>query len=354
MRTDRLISATAMLLCSMSCGTSESKTPEPVPVMIQVVSLEPISRTVYAPCRLEAASEAVVSVSVPSMVEEVLVNAGDTVSQGQRLLVLRTDDMRRSSVNSAAAVVEASRASLEFAGSNLHRAEELFSQGSLSIQQFQARETEALAAEAAYSQALAGYAAALSSAGNGYVTAPFSGTVGRVIATRGNLASGPLLSMFAGDAFKAELLIAPRHLQWLDTGIPAVFTTDHFPGVFFQGYVTAFAPAADPVSGLVPVSVQYNDTSGMLVPGLSGLTMLSLETRDSVVVLGENTLKPLGECCFEASIVQEGTAHIVQVSTGLRNGNRHEVISGILPGDSVITLGNSIVSEGDAVRVVNP
>jgi len=353
MHIKQLLSASILTLAVTSCGAGGKKVPEPVPVMVEVVSLQTISRTVYAPCRLEAGSEAVVSVSVPSVVEEVLVQTGDTVYAGQRLLMLRTDDMRRASVTSAAAMVEAARASSEYAGSNLDRAEELFNEGAMSLQQYQTRETEARAAEAAYTQALAGYTAAVTSAGTGCVTAPFSGTVGRILATQGNPASGPLLSIFAGNVYKAELLVAPRHIPWLTEGIPAVFMTDHFPGEFFNGYVTSVSPSADPVSGLVSVSVQFSDTSGILVPGLSGLTMLSLETRDSVMVLGENALTPVGDCCWETASIQGGEAHMVQVTTGLRNGNRHEITSGLAPGDSVITLGHTIVSEGDKVRVVN-
>jgi RND family efflux transporter MFP subunit len=311
-----------------------------------------ISRTLYAPCRLEAGSEAVVSVSVPSVVEEVLVQAGDTVTAGERLLVMRTDDVQRASVFAASAVLEAARASSEYAGANLSRAAELFENGAMSPQEYQRAETGALASEASHMQALAGYSAAVSSAGSGYVTAPFRGTVGRVMVTQGNMASGPLLSIFSGDVRKAELLVAPRHMPFLRPGLPAVFMTDHFPGELFPGTVTAVSSSADPVSGLVSLSVQFFDSSGVLVPGLSGLVMVSLESRDSVLVLGETSLTPKGECCWEAAVVRNGTAQLTEIRTGISNGNRYEVTEGLFPGDTVVTLGHTLVSDGQPVRVL--
>lgn len=345
--------AAFLALFILSCAGNGEHTEQPVPVRVVVLTPETISRTVYAPCRLEAGSEAIVSVAVPSVVLEVLVHTGDTVSAGQRLLVLRTDDMRRASVSSAAAMMEAARASDEYARNNLERAEVLFRDGAMSLQEYQTRETEAQAAAAGFLQTASAYSAAVSSAGNGFVNAPFSGVSGRVLATEGNLASGPLLSIYSSDVLKAELLVSPRHLSSLQPGIPAVFITDHFPGRVFSGSVTSVSGTADPVSGLVALSVQFNDSTGMLIPGLSGMTMLSLETRDSALVLGENSLTPVGDCCWEAAVIRSGTVEKVQVSTGISCGNRHEITAGLLPGDSVITLGHTIVSSGETVRVVN-
>lgn len=340
------------VLGAVSCGNGQSIEEGPTPVMVEVAAAETISRTVFAPCRLEAASEAVVSVSTPSMVEDVLVQPGDTVEAGQRMLLLKTDDMQRAGVLSAAATLAAAEASREYFRSSLQRAEELRAEGAMSESEFQSRAAEASSAEAAYTGALAGYSAALVSMDAGYVEAPFHGVVGRVLATVGNPAAGPLLTVFSADAFRASLLVAPRHLPGLSQGIPAVFTTDHYPGSLFPGAVVAVAPAADPVSGLVAVTAQFTDTTGRLVPGLSGMVMLSLETRTEAPVLGENALTPLGDGIWEATLVENGTAVKVNVITGISNGSRHEITSGIQPGDSVITRGHSLVSHGEPVEAV--
>jgi len=337
---------------SAGCGRENSGDTETIPVTVLVVQPMMIAETVYSPCRLEAGSEAVVSVSVPGVVERVLVSPGDTVLAGQSLMELRTDDLQRAMISDAAAVLSVAQASSEYARSNLGRAQELFDSGAVSAEEFQRIETEATASEATFNQASASYRASLDAAVNGLVTAPFDGVVGRVIATEGNPASGPLLGIFSSDVIKSELMVSPRYIHLLRPGLPAVFTTDHFPGEVFPGRVVSVSDAADAVSGLVSLSVQFTDSTGVLVPGLSGMAIVSLNTREDVIVLPGSAMTPLDDNLWEVAVVRNGAVSIQIVSSGIRNGNRYEITEGLLPGDSVIVLGNTLVSSGIPIMVV--
>lgn len=344
--------AIAITLMLFACSGESNTEREDIPVTVYVVESSMISQVVQSPCRLEAGSEAVISVSVSGVVEEVLVTAGDTVTAGQRLLALRTDDMQRALVSDAAAMIAATRASSEYASTNLERASELLETGAMSAGVFDRIQTEAVAAEATYQQAVAGYNASSTSARNRFVLAPFSGVVGRVIVTEGNLSDGPLMSISGTGVIKAELLLAPRHINKLRVGLPVVFTTDHFPGRAFPGSVVSVSESADMVSGLVALSVQFTDTTGSLVPGLSGMTMVSLETKEDVVVLPGNMMTFVSEEQMEIVLLMNGKASKQIVETGIRNGISYEITSGLAPGDSVINLGHTIVSDGAQVRVV--
>jgi len=335
-----------------ACGNENSNATETVPVTVLVVQPMMMAETVYAPCRLEAGYEAVVSVPVPGVVECVLVSPGDTVAAGQSLIELRTDDLQRGMISDAAAVLSVARASAEYAGSNLRRAQELLESGAVSVEEYQRIETEARASEATLTQASSVYGASLNAAESGLVLAPFDGVVGRVIVTEGNPAAGPLLSIFSSDVLRAELLVSPRHIHKLKTGLPAVFTTDHFPGEVFPGRVVSVSETVDAVSGLVALSVQFSDTTGALVPGLSGMAVVSLDTKENALVLPGNVMTPLEENIWEVAVVRNNTVSIQRVTSGIRNGNRYEITEGLQPGDSVIVLGNTLVSSGTMIRVV--
>lgn len=341
-----------ILLLSAGCGDGNTAEAEVIPVTVIVIETSLISETVNVPCRLEAGSEAVVSVSVPGVVEEVLVSPGDSVLAGERLLVLRTDDLQRAMICDAAAMLTAARASSEHARCNLQRAVKLAETGAMSVDEFQRIETEARASEATCRQAAASYNASATAARNGFVLAPFDGIVGRIIATEGNPAAGPLLTIFGTGVIRAELLLAPRHILKLRPGLPAVFSTDHFPGQIFQGSVVSVSETADAVSGLVAMTVQFTDTTGALIPGLSGIAMVSLAVKENAVVLPGSAMTPVTESIWEVAVVHEGKASIRRVTSGIRNGNRYEIMEGLVPGDSVICLGNTLVSEGTPVRVV--
>jgi len=351
----RLLPVGAAVLITLfpACGPARERETPPLPVTVMVATPDVISRIVMVPCRIEAALEAVVTVSSPVRIEEVLVAEGDSVLQGEVLVRLATDDMYSSSVNSAAAMIGAALSGAEYSESNLARAENLFLSGAISPHEYEAAVTAAESARASLSQARAGYQQATAAGSSGRVTAPFEGRVVRVWAKTGNRASGPLLTIAGDGVLRAELLLSERHLPLIREGLPAFFTTAHFVGEIFPGSVVSASGSVDPLSGLVPVTVQFPDASDRLVPGISGMVTISLETEENAIVLPGRALRPTGNGTWEAMLTRDGIALTRNVETGIRQGNRWEIISGIEPGDSVIVLGNHLVDEGTAVEVVN-
>jgi len=347
------VGAAILFIFFAACGQGRERETPPLPVTVMVAAPDVISRIVMAPCRIEAAREAVVTVSSPVRIEEVLVAEGDSVLQGEVLVRLATDDMYRSSVNSAASLISAALSAAEYSESNLARAENLFRSGAISPLEYEAAVSVAESARAALSQARAGYQQATAAGSSGQVTAPFDGRVTRVWAKTGNRAAGPLIAISGDGVLRAELLLSERHLPWIREGLPAFFTTAHFTGEIFPGSVVSASGSVDPLSGLVPVTVQFPDASDRLVPGISGMVTISLETVENAIVLPGQALRPTGNGTWEAVLIREGIALIERVETGIRQGNSWEITSGIEPGDSVIVLGNHLVDEGTAVEVVN-
>jgi len=343
-----LFTAVIISGCTEESAVENSETP----VTVYVVESGSISETVNIHCRLESTTEAMVSLRAPGIVEHVLVSPGDTVRTGERLVSLRSDNGYRAMVSDAAAVLSIAGASAEFAQENLLRAELLAENGAVSASEFQRIETEAVAAEAAFQRASAGYTVSASSARSGYVTAPFDGIVGRVFAADGNMVSGPLLTVSGTGIVQAELLAAPRHIHKLRAGLPVVFTTDHFPGMYFSGSITSVSDMVDPLSGMVAMTAQFPDSSGNLVPGLTGTAVVMLETREHAVVVQAGMMTFVEGNTMEVALVSNGRAVIRQVETGIRNGVSYEIAAGLAPGDSLINMGHTLVFEGSPVRVV--
>jgi len=51
-------------------------------------------------------------------------------------------------------------------------------------------------------------------------------------------------------------------------------------------------------------------------------------------------------------VVQDGRAELREVTTGIRSHGMVEIVSGIVPGDSVIIVGQNSVIDGSPVEVV--
>ncbi|MCK4806072.1 MAG: efflux RND transporter periplasmic adaptor subunit [Candidatus Aegiribacteria sp.] len=341
---------TLMLL--ISCGKSEEMAEKPIPVTVMVAELQVISSTVVAACRLESSSEAIITAMSPGRILEVIVSEGDEIQVGDILIELSTDQQYSSAVSASSAQLTAARTAASNARTDLQRAGRLRSDGAISESEYEMAVAASAASEANVRQALSEYENARSMEESGKILAPFSGTVTRVWAKEGYLSSGPLVSITDSGVMKSELLIAGRHLQYLAEGLPVILATSHYPSELFPGEVIAFSPSVDPLSGLVSVMVQFHEDSGRLRSGMTGTTTIVLETSEDTVVLPLRALIHKEESSWEAALISEGIAKIIQVEIGIVNGTDFEITTGVEPGDSIILLGNHLVDDGSPLRVV--
>jgi RND family efflux transporter MFP subunit len=349
----RAVSLLSILLV-LSCGGEPSRVSRrAVPVTALVAEARPISRMVAAGCRLEGAREAVVSVPSPGRVSGIQVAEGEEVSAGQTLVSLTTDLAVESEVRRSAALVSAARAELDHRSSSLQRYRGLFESGATSRSDLDEAET-------AYEKALASYRSALSAleaerAGriSSGVTAPFDGTVTRIYVSEGELASGPVVSLAATGAFRSELLLSQVHLPYLREGLPVFFTTETHPGWIMEGAVASCARAVDPLSGLVPLTAHFHDTTGRAAPGVTGMASIVSRTDDANVVLPQSALIPTIEEGWKVAVIESGRASIRPVEIGMVEGTSYQILSGVSPGDSVVSSGQHLLADGDRVEVVH-
>ncbi len=340
------------LFLLISCGQPEKTTEKLIPVTVMVAEPQVISSTVVAACRLESSSEAVITAMNPGRILAVTAREGDEVQEGAILVELSTDQQYSSAVSASSAQLTAARTAASNASANLQRAGRLRLDGAISESEYEMVVAASAVSEANVRQALAGYVNASSMAESGKILAPFSGRVTRVWAKEGYLSSGPLVSIADGGVMKSELLISGRHLHYMAEGLPVVLTTSHYPSELFPGEVVSFSSFVDPLSGLVSVMVQFHDSSGRLRSGMTGTATIGLETSENTVVLPLRSLLHSDDSSWEAALISNGIAEIVQVEIGIVNGTNFEITMGVEPGDSVILLGHHLVDDGSPVQVV--
>jgi RND family efflux transporter MFP subunit len=103
------------------------------------------------------------------------------------------------------------------------------------------------------------------------VYAPFSGKVVEEIAhAREVAASGqPLLKIQSGGNLEIELIVPSRWLTWLRPGAAFGFRIDE-TGQEITGVVTRLGASVDAVSKTIRVTGDITETSGLVLPGMSG------------------------------------------------------------------------------------
>jgi membrane fusion protein (multidrug efflux system) len=88
-----------------------------------------------------------------------------------------------------------------------------------------------------------------------------------------------------------------------------------------------------------------------LIPGMFARLKLTLQTEaKAVVVPGDAVLvQPNGEKV--AYVLNDGKAQRRVVKTGLETGGQVQIVSGVQPGETVVTAGNEKLKDGMALKV---
>ncbi len=264
-------------------------------------------------------------------VREVRVRVGDRVRAGQ-LIVRQAGQVSDARVRQADAAVEQAERRVE-------RLRPLWEAGALSDQDWEDANT-ALELARADREGLAGLTDGL---------APIGGIVSEVPARVGMFpAQGdPLVRIVDDSAWRIPLRMSPEQAAELREGQEArVGPGDDAP----EGRVDRVTLQADPRSRLVEVDVRVGAGRATgLRPGTFASVRVLVDARSDVVRIPRLALRPEGVWVLNGS----DRVELRSVEIGLRGEEWIEILSGVAPGERVVTEGTRLLSDGARARVVD-
>jgi multidrug efflux system membrane fusion protein len=192
------------------------------------------------------------------------------------------------------------------------------------------------------------------------LTAPTGGVVIKRLVEVGSLVGPGTPAFVLADlsSLKAVFGAPDVLLSQLRIGMPLTLSTEAVPGTF-TGHVTSIAPAADARSRVFDVEVTFPNPGMRLKPGMivtikfgnthpvAGVPVIPME---SIVRSKKN---PNGYAVFV--IDEEGgktVARTRELALGTTLNNAVVVVSGLHPGEKVITSGAANVNDGETVQIV--
>jgi Cu(I)/Ag(I) efflux system membrane fusion protein len=144
------------------------------------------------------------------------------------------------------------------------------------------------------------------------------------------------------DVYESELARVGR-------GTPAEVAFKAFPGRIFKGKVSFLDPLMDPKTRTVRVRIEVPNPDGDLRPEMFGEVQLLTGTRralhipfDAVVDSGERKV------VFVA--LDGGKFQPREVQTGIRGGERIEIVSGLEAGEKVVTRASFLIDSESRLR----
>lgn len=325
---------------------SAKETGDNIPVVkVETVNSRTVDQTGTYTATVEAQIINNISSSMPNRIKQILVDEGQRVSAGQRVVVL--DDVNTFSYETQ---VDNARANLRNVEANYNRALELYKIGGGTKQQVDNMEIQLTSARNSLAQAERTLRNARE---NTVLTSPISGVVTARNYDPGDMTGNlPILTVARVQPVKVVINVTESELPRVRKGMPASLQFDTYGDEKFAGTVSTVMPTVDPQSRTFGVEITLPNADGRILPGMFGRATLNLGKADRVVVPDKAVVKQQGSGNQYVYVLQpDGTVSYNQVQTGQRLGSEYELISGVESGSQVVTTGHAKLADGVKVKV---
>lgn len=283
---------------------------------------------------VEAVQRATIAAKVTGTISEMPVVLGATVKQGDLLVKLSAAEISARLAQAETATAQAKR--------NLEREKRLLTKNASTRETVNAQED-------AYQLAKSAQAEAKTMLSYITIRAPFSGMVSSKLANAGDLATvgTPLIVLENTDRLQAVAAVPEAQLLAIK---PGVSLTVRIPAsnLSTTGTVAEIAPVADAISRSAVVKLDLEPSPSLrpgqfvrvILPGVSTKTILVPETAVSVFGQMERIF-----------VVDNNTVRLRLVRTGLQRDGQVEILSGLNPGEQVVTQAVNTLRDGQPARI---
>ena len=372
----------SLTACGQETGSSSSRenptSAAGVAVQVYEVAADTISTENIVSGRVVADNETSIFVASNAKCTSVYVEAGDTVRAGQAICTLDLDSTLASynaaniSYTSAVQSYQNQKdifdAQIALYEKNVSDLKALLEIGAASQMEIDSAELTLMSAKAQRDSTLAQLEAGMQSTisnleqlstvledvdGQGNVIAPVSGTLVSLNAVENAFVSPtmPVAVIDGPEQMKISVSVSEALVPKLSIGDSADVTISAVDAAF-TGTVRSVERTANLQTKLYDVTLSIpGDVEGLLA-GMSANVTFRTDTSADTVVIPSEAILTSGENQY-VFVIEDNTAHRIPVVTGLTGNGITEIVSGLTPGQQLVTVGQAYLADGDAVRVVS-
>ena len=307
-------------------------------VAVEPAALGDIATYYRATASLDPDKRADVLARVSGVIERLVAEEGDRVTEGQVLLYVVDDEYRHRATMA--------RVDLEKQEARLARAQKIFEQGLSSAEDFDAIRTDRASAKANLD--LAELELSYTN-----VRAPFTGYVVRRFVDQGQTVSNgtALYSLADMDRLLARVFIPAKEFRSIrpDQPVQLVVTST---GDRLTGRIDLVNPLVDPESGTTKVTVEVTRYPPTTRPGdFVEVSIVTDAHTDSLLVPRIAVVTERGQ--RSVYVVEGDAAQQRAVDVGFEDDDHAEILSGLEPGELVVIQGQRALRDGQPVSVLD-
>lgn len=326
--------------CTNASASNKEAGEKPQPKMENVnatrVEVARVSKTgasmdLRLPGEVEGGREAVLASPRGGQVEQVAVQDGDRVKNGQLLVQVDTTVYHLQ--------VEQAEAELEQAKKDLERADKL---GGIMTQS--ERERIQLQVRLLTSK----LKLARLELSRSMIRAPFAGVVAELDVERGEVVgpATPVLRLLQLDPIKVILSVPDRDVVALTAGTNVDISVGARSGVV-KGKITQLIPAGDRKTRSFKVEIAADNSDASLLPGMIASVAVKQTLSEGAVVVPQDWLVTQRDKVGVFVVDKQNVARWRDVQAGQIVREQVVIRNGLKPGDRVVTTGQRSLADGD-------
>jgi RND family efflux transporter MFP subunit len=168
-----------------------------------------------------------------------------------------------------------------------------------------------------------------------------------------NMGGGPMFVIVDNSLLNLTVSVPSSRAALVRVGQPLEFTTDTVPGRTFTGMVMFINPALDEASRSARVIAEVANPDGALRGGAFAKGRIVVDRRREVLQVPRVALVDWDLDAGRAGVfvVRADRAERRAVRTGAASPDGVEIVSGLEPGERVVTRGAFALRQGDRVAI---
>lgn len=310
-----------------------------IPVTIAIAEIGTLNEELTLIGTIQAGSDVNIVSEAAGRIIHLNAKPGDYKSAGSVIGEVDSE-LRRASLMSA-------QAGYDRAKSDFQRMESMFKDGVVNAMQMDQ-------ARFGYQAAEAQLVMAKRQLRDTKITSPISGIINSRMVDQGATVgvNAVIANIVDISTLKVKVHVAEKDAFALKKGDKVIVTTDVYPGTTYQGSVMSIAPKADDAHTYPVEITMSNSKTHPLKAGMFGkVAFTTIEKNEALIIPRKALIGSIKNP--KVYVVSNGRVELRPVQTGSEIGTRLEILSGINPGERIVTNGQNNVRSGSKVIIIN-
>ncbi len=248
-------------------------------------------------------------------------------------------------------LIDTKRASLEAAEAQVDNAQAVYEQAAASKDAFTWKKDLAQT-ESVLKRAQASLELAQQRLDDSIIKAPINGIIAQRFLDKGDVASPTraFITIVDMDVVKVTAKVPSRDVGGINLGAQAIIKPDAYLGEIFPGTVVNISPIIDRASQTCDIEIESPNPGYKLKPGMFTRVELTISEQKGVPVIPTDALLKEGKETF-VYVVNGDKALKKKVVTGINDGTKTEILTGLKADEQLIVAGYHNLRDGMSVTL---